>query len=744
MKIFDLLINFRNSFLEKYSDEDYIIRQKAKTLLYILFAIEFILLPVFTITEYIRYPGPINFLIPFLSMFFIALIIIIFKKGHYIAASNALLIYIFFALWMITFLGSNNVNMLSKMDNIIIILAAFTLSALIITRRSRNIIIYFSINLIFLIIFIVQMEFVFNIPRNVIAEYAIDALCSFCFAGLISYQIFTINMRALDRAKDAERMIMAQNEELVSSNEEYENMNEELWESQQELLIREEELRQSQERYKNIIENIEEGYFETDLNGRFIFANNALLKITGYTVDEVMDPDFRLYGSGDTEIEMSSIFRELYKAGKPADIIDFEITTKDNEKKIIEMSSNGILDSNDEIIGSRGIIRDVTRKKKELEEAFKTRKIESIGLLAGGIAHDFNNILTAILGNLSLVKLNVNEEDENYSIISSAEMAALQARDLTHQLLTFSKGGAPIKKLASIHDLLKDTVKFVLRGSHINPEFSINEHLYNVEIDSSQISQVIQNLVINSMQAMPDAGTIKVTAENAGIAEGEIPALPKGDYIKLSITDEGSGIPEEILPYIFDPYFTSKEKGTGLGLTISYSIIKKHGGHIFPNSSPGKGTTFFIYLPASDKMENREMEKIIPVKSMPYNTKRRALIMDDDHMVIEATTNMLKQLGFEVDQALNGEEAVEKYKTCYILRKPFDLVIMDLTIPGSMGGKEAIQILTGFDPAIKAVVSSGYSNDPVMAEFKNYGFSGVIVKPYGISNLEEMIQEILG
>ncbi|MFH0975248.1 MAG: ATP-binding protein [Spirochaetota bacterium] len=743
MKIFGFFNSFSDSFLEEYSGEDYITRQKARTLLYILFAIEFVLLPVFTVAEYIRYPAPINFLIPFITLFLIALIIIIFKKGHYTAAAHALIICIFAALWLINFIGSNDVNILSRMDNIMIILAAFTLPALIIDRRAGDIIIYFFVNLIFLILFFIQMKFVFNLPMDVITEYAVDSLCSLCFIGLTSYQIVVINMRALDSARHAEFTITAKNEELVSSNEEFESINNELRQSQQELIKSEEELRQSQERYKNIIESIEEGYFETDLYGRFIFANSALLKITGYTEDEVMDPDFRLYGSSDSDVEISSILMELYKAGKPADIIDFEITTKDDEKKIIEMSSNAIRDTYGAIVGSRGIIRDVTQKKKQMDEIFKIKKIESIGLLAGGIAHDFNNMLTAILGNLSLAKMNINPDDENCGIISDAEEAALRAKDLTQQLLTFSRGGAPVKKIASIQDLLTDTVKFVLRGSHIIPEFSIDENLYNAEIDTGQISQVIHNLVINSMQAMPDAGAIKLSAKNSRIANGEITSLPEGDYIKISITDEGDGIPEEILPYIFDPYFTSKENGTGLGLAITYSIIKKHGGYIIPESMPGNGTTFNIYLPASANTENLEKENNFSAVNRLYNANKKALIMDDELIVINTTSSMLKQLGFEVDHALNGEEAIAKYKNRYSSGNPFDLVIMDLTIPGSMGGKEAIKILTGFDPSVKAIVSSGYSNDPVMAEYKAHGFSGVIVKPYGVRDLAELIQNIL-
>jgi two-component system cell cycle sensor histidine kinase/response regulator CckA len=383
-------------------------------------------------------------------------------------------------------------------------------------------------------------------------------------------------------------------------------------------------------------------------------------------------------------------------------------------------------------------LSDITKRKRMEEDISKIQKLESIGILAGGIAHDFNNILTAILGNVSLAKIydlqsNVQER------LTEAEKACMQAKELTQQLLTFSRGGAPVKKVTSIAHLLSDSAIFASSGSNARCECSIPDDLWAAEVDEGQISQVVNNLVINAEQAMPGGGVIKVSAENIFLSESVLP-LEDGNYVKISVEDQGVGIPEQHLQRIFDPYFTTKQKGSGLGLATSYSIIRNHDGHIVVESILGVGTTFHIYLPASSEeaVTREKMEEEIPVMG-----KGNILVMDDEEFIRELVGDMLVNIGYEATTVSDGAEAVELYKEAKESGRPFDAVIMDLTVPGGMGGREALRRIMEIDPEIKAIVSSGYSNDPIMADFGKYGFSGVIAKPYKTGELSEVLYKVM-
>jgi len=378
-------------------------------------------------------------------------------------------------------------------------------------------------------------------------------------------------------------------------------------------------------------------------------------------------------------------------------------------------------------------------KLYEWQEILRAHKLESLGILAGGIAHDFNNILTAILGNISLVKMWINPSDKIYPRLDAVERASIRAIDLTQQLLTFSKGGAPVKKTTSIVELIKDSAEFALRGSNIKCEFNIDENILPVEADKGQLSQVIHNLVINAEQAMPDGGKIIISVNNIKIKKHESLRIPEGMYVMISIRDSGTGIPKELLDKVFDPYFTTKHKGTGLGLAIAYSIIKNHSGFITVDSEYGKGSVFNIYLPASDTEsidEETSEDKL-------YKGKGRVLVMDDEEMVRDAIRDMLVDLGYEVEFAIEGLEAIKKYKEAKLSDKPYDIIIMDLTVPGGVGGKDAIKEILEFDPSAKAIVSSGYSNDPVMANYQTYGFLGVITKPYEFKKLSKELYKVM-
>jgi CheY-like chemotaxis protein len=370
-------------------------------------------------------------------------------------------------------------------------------------------------------------------------------------------------------------------------------------------------------------------------------------------------------------------------------------------------------------------------------ELLKADKLESVGILAGGIAHDFNNILTSISGNISMAKMQVKPDHKIFDLLSAAENASVRAQGLTRQLLTFAKGGTPLKETVFLKEPIKESSLFVLRGSKSECNLSISEDLWPVEADAGQISQVISNIVINANQAMPEGGVIQIEADNLMPEKiKEIPVKP-GKYIRISIKDQGVGIPEKHLSKIFDPYFTTKQAGSGLGLATAYSIIKKHNGHISVNSLPGAGTTFHIYLPASDKK--------VPVKeeAVLLTGQGKILMMDDDEFLKELAKEIFDMLGYESAFAKNGAETIEMYRKARESGKPYDAVILDLTIPGSMGGKEVIKILLNMDPEVKGIVCSGYSEDEIMSNFREYGFKGMMPKPFDAYKLGKVLNDVL-
>jgi CheY-like chemotaxis protein len=345
-----------------------------------------------------------------------------------------------------------------------------------------------------------------------------------------------------------------------------------------------------------------------------------------------------------------------------------------------------------------------------------------------------------------MAKISMPIENESYKMIVDAEKACFRASRLTKQLLTFSRGGAPVKEIASVKELIEETVGFCLAGSNADYRLEIPDDLPAATIDKGQIDQVLNNLLINALQAMPAGGTITVIAESVfindediAIAENSFSSLTQGNYIKVSIKDEGVGISPKDMEKIFDPYYTTKPQGTGLGLTTSYSIIKNHNGVITVESKPGKGSVFSFFLPALEvslEIGNIDEKNIEPKGGS-------ILIMDDDEAVRTVVTQLLSRFGYKVCCACTGNEAIEQYKSAMMENSPFDVVLMDLTIPGGIGGKEVVKILQEVDPDIKAIVSSGYSNDPVMANFSDYGFCGVIVKPFNIDDFVKVVDNVM-
>jgi PAS domain S-box-containing protein len=383
--------------------------------------------------------------------------------------------------------------------------------------------------------------------------------------------------------------------------------------------------------------------------------------------------------------------------------------------------------------------------RKTKEQFYQAQKMESVGILAGGIAHDFNNLLATIMGNISLAKMMTKPEDKMFTVLTRAEKESLRAKDLTQQLLTFSKGGTPVKKIVAIPKIIKESANIALRGSKVSCDVSLPDGLWPVEADEGQLIQAINNIIINADQAMPDGGIIKVQVENIQSDGSNGLKLPEGTYVKISIQDQGVGISEENLAKIFDPFFTTKPKGTGLGLTTAYSIVKKHNGVIKADSKIGTGTTFQIYLPASQQEIHESQKGIELPEAVPSTLTNRGniLVMDDEATVRETTKDILTHFGYEVICAGDGAETINYYRKAKESGHPFDLVIMDLTIKGGMGGKEALDELIKYDPKVKSIVSSGYSNDPIMADYKKYGFCGFVTKPYKVEELIKTLNQVL-
>ena len=385
----------------------------------------------------------------------------------------------------------------------------------------------------------------------------------------------------------------------------------------------------------------------------------------------------------------------------------------------------------------------ISIERKQAEEARqKVDKLESLGTLAGGLAHDFNNLLTGIMGNINLARENLEVVDTKLADtrLEEAEAAAAQAKRLTLQLLTFATGGAPIRKVLAINDLVKDSATFALRGSNVKCEFALPDDIWAVECDEGQVGQVVSNLVLNADQAMPKGGTINIGVKNITIGKEAALPLAKGRYVRISVADHGVGIAKKNLSRVFDPYFSTKEEGSGLGLATAYSIIKNHGGYIDVESKLGAGTTFNVYLPASRKSVPVKREAAAKVQ---FTGTGRVLVMDDEELIRKLLSSELTKAGYEVELTEDGAGTIKRYTKAMELGNPFDVVILDLTVPGGMGGKEVIEKLLEIDPGVKAIVSSGYSTDPIMSDFASYGFKGVVAKPFKMAEMLERLQSII-
>jgi PAS domain S-box-containing protein len=488
-------------------------------------------------------------------------------------------------------------------------------------------------------------------------------------------------------------------------------------------------LEESARTMTNILEKTTDGFFAVDSDWNLTYVNAAAEKIFGRKRANLLGS---LIWERFPEL-VGSVFQANYEKVM-AERAATEFEASDAAGKIWydvhAYPSNG---------GISVFFRDISERKKTETERLTTSKLESLGTLAGGIAHDLNNILTVISGNIGLAQLEAPADSGSLlGFLSKAGQAAQHAAHLSSQLLTFSKGGAPLKKVVSIGELLERSAEFALYGSNLRADLDIAVDLWKAEVDAGQIEQVVNALLINAREAMSSGGTVRVRARNVMVEEDSNPSLPAGDYLKISIADRGSGIPEELRAKIFDPYFTTKATGTGLGLAISYSVVKKHGGHLLLENSSLEGSTFAFYLRASDRATSAA-EARASARPFYYN-HQRILVMDDEAAIRELTSQLLGTLGYEVTAVPDGLEAVRTYERALRHGEHFQAVILDATVRGGMGGVATIERLRSMDPKVNAIICSGYSDEAALSEFLAYGFRGALPKPFTRSELADALQ----
>ncbi|MDD3049590.1 MAG: PAS domain S-box protein [Candidatus Cloacimonetes bacterium] len=507
--------------------------------------------------------------------------------------------------------------------------------------------------------------------------------------------------------------------------------------------IAEEALLKEKEQLLVTLRSIGDGVITADVEGRVVLINSIAERLTGWTQKEaegmLLSEVFNIVNES-SGMKSENPVEKALATGEIQELDDHTVLiSRNGDRRLIADSGAPIKDKKGSITGVVLVFRDMTEKIKLLEAAQQSQKLESIGFLAGGIAHDFNNLLAGIFGYISLAE-DISRQEEVTTILKESQNALDRARSLTHQLLTFSKGGEPVKKLQSLIPFLQETVQFALSGSNVSVEFNIDENLSYSYFDKNQIAQVIDNLVINAKQAMPEGGKIIIYATNELIKESDKLVLSSGNYVKISIKDFGLGIPRGIISKIFDPFFSTKVSGQGLGLAMSFSIIKKHRGLIEVDSKPDQGSIFHVYLPAGNKTE-------LEIDSEEFYTqsfaKGKILIMDDEQMVRDVLKKMLEQIGFEVIAVEDGNKAIRAFIEERSEKRNFQALIFDLTVINGMGGKEAIKQIREIDKDVIAFVSSGYNSDPVISNPQKYGFSDSISKPFNFSELKNFLHKYL-
>ncbi len=506
-------------------------------------------------------------------------------------------------------------------------------------------------------------------------------------------------------------------------------------------------LRENEEKYRLLTETAQDIILMMDLDGRINYINKGGVETAGYRKEDVLGADIAGFLPPDQAPVLKDHLAKRLAGDKEVHLCETALVSGTGERIPVEVSSA--------LIMKRGrpssvllTARDIRERKRAGEELLKVQKLESLVPLAGGIAHDFNNILTRILGNIDLAQMDMDPKDRAYKSLNDAQEACMNAAELTEKFLVFARGESPVKQIAALDGLIVDTAHLAVTGSNGRCEFSIPDDLWMARFDRDQIRQVINNLVVNAKDAMPKGGIISVMAENVVIkTEKDDQGMPmkNGPYVKITIRDQGVGIPKEHLNKIFDPYFSTKEswteQGMGLGLSTAYSIVKGHDGYIRADSQIGEGTSVLVYLPAC---REEEMEERPSAEQGPVFGQGRILLMDDEELVRDTAAEMLRRIGYEVVLAQEGGEVIDLYKQAEESGRPFDAVILDLTVRDGMGGKETLQRLLKLDSKVRGIVSSGYPGNPVLVGFINYGFRGAIAKPYRMEEIGRVLRDVLG
>jgi len=484
--------------------------------------------------------------------------------------------------------------------------------------------------------------------------------------------------------------------------------------------------------FEIVLDSMAEGILEVTRETRIVYSNPAALSLIGVPEPELLTTRLADLFEGDDRPRLQG-FLESAASSSPRALDDKPFTLRGRQVSV------KALPIKDEANKTIVMLTDITEQKRIQKQLQQARKIEAIGTLAGGIAHAFNNALTVIIGNIALAKKYADRDSKVLKKLEEAEIASLKARDLTHRLMPFSDDSTPVRHVASIEEAVRNGCGSALAGTASRCEISIPEGLWWVRGNPDQIRQAIHNVVINAVEATLSDGIVNVSAENYVSAKADELHLQPGQYVKISVQDRGAGIPEECLPKVYDPYFTTKEMGRGLGLATAYSFISKHDGLITASSEPRSGTTFFIYLPAVPPSACRAGEPNPPSNG----AKGKVLVMDDDETVREILGEALSALGYQSRFAAEGREAIGAYTLAKESGEPFDAVIMDLTISKGMGGMEAIQRLLKIDPQAKAIVSSGYADDPAMLDYAKYGFRGGLDKPFRVKDLNALLERLI-
>jgi PAS domain S-box-containing protein len=504
-------------------------------------------------------------------------------------------------------------------------------------------------------------------------------------------------------------------------------------------------LAEEKERLSVTLRSVGDGVITTDLDGKIQLVNNAAETLTGWTQEEAIgQPIATVFQSLDRETrERCDFLAELSRnPDRPAFTRCTVLAARDLTEHPIEESAAPLRDAAGRTIGMVVAFRDISDALKMQGERARADKLASLGLLAGGIAHDFNNILMAIMGNVSMARATMPANGPAVAVLSEAEQACVRARQLTWQLSTFSKGGAPVKKTLTLSRILDESARLALRGSRARCTFHIEPELRTVHADDGQLVQVFTNVLINARQAMPHGGAIEIRARNVVERDERWEhalRVEAGPYVRVSITDKGIGIPEENLASVFDPYFTTKQQGSGLGLATAHSIIKNHGGYVSVESKLGHGTTMHVNLPAS---LDREVEDLADLVAPGEAGRGRILVMDDEAAIRTLAVNMLEFLGYKPEVVSNGAAAVERYKRALVKGRPFDAVILDLVVPDGMGGKEAMERLGEIDGKVKAILASGYAQDSTMTDYRELGFTAAIAKPFSLVELSRTLRSV--